>query len=229
MIPFLGRYWRWILLLAFTNWLIWMAFELIHSKDLGYRDLWPIRVSLASGLLLFDNLCVLWWYADRTHFLAKTAEEQLRFQRTLHRIENKPIVFIDIQRADAGNPIVVVRNVGPGIAVNVYYVKRVNADLWSKTSIGALEARSHRRLPNNLEMDFELQPREARILLAEGMRTRTQQWIVSLNAKDDRGNVHHELVDFDLRGKTMTLDDLLKEHGERFQTKLTAFHEQVRK
>src|SRR5262245_59232122 len=92
---FLRRYGRYLLLMALVNVVVWYGFERVHSRELGYKELWPLRMYLWSGLLLLDTLAVLWWYADQTHRLAEMSEGQLQFQASQWRVANKPIVFID--------------------------------------------------------------------------------------------------------------------------------------
>jgi hypothetical protein len=53
---FLRRYGGWILALALLNWLVWMAFELGHSRQLSEHDLWPLRMYLASGLFITGSV-----------------------------------------------------------------------------------------------------------------------------------------------------------------------------
>jgi hypothetical protein len=112
----------------------------------------------------------------------------------------------------------------------VYYVKQVNSGLWSNRTLGAIESRGARRLPHDIEREFLFPSSEsiARILAIEAMSSRTQQWIVTLNALGRDGFVHHKTVDLDLRGATMSLPKLLETHGERFQDELTEFHSEAR-
>jgi hypothetical protein len=51
---------------------------------------------LLSGLLLFDNLCVLWWYADSTRRQMEATEQEVYENRLARWRDNKPIVFLEL-------------------------------------------------------------------------------------------------------------------------------------
>jgi hypothetical protein len=234
MIEFVKQYWRYLLLMVLMNLGAWYGFETTHSTDLGYQALWSIRMSLASGLLLLDTLIVLWWYADRTHQLAAMAEGQLQFQVSQWRVANKPLVFYDqdisIDQRNYRAIYYVAQNLGSGLALNVYDVQPLDDGQWSSASIGAIEAGGKRDLSAALEDPLrDHQGRmPGRILVTEAMKARTQQWIVTLNALDPEGGVHHTLVDFD-PDEGISLEGVLQKHGGRFQRELaTLQHEVVR-
>ncbi len=113
---FLLRHWKWILILGSVNWVAWYGFERIHNIELGYRDLWPLRFYLLSGLLLFDNLCVLWWYANLTEQQKEAAKQQLRLAKKDYIERNKPVVYSDRWEhpEKEGDFCYVIRNVGGG-------------------------------------------------------------------------------------------------------------------
>lgn len=145
---------------------------------------------------------------------------------------NKPIVFFDANVTIDARGVravhYVARNVGTGLAVNVYEVKPRDGGGWSIASIGAIEPGGQRDLWAAVEDPLrDHQGRMPhRVLVTEAVKSRTQQWIVTLNALDRNGGVRHLFVDFDPE-REMTLADLLDEHGARFQRELAALHQQV--
>jgi hypothetical protein len=228
---FLRRYGGWILALAFLNWLVWMAFELGHSRQLSERDIWPLRMYLASGLLLFDNLCVLWWYAHTTQELAVAAQDQARQRIREWRIQNKPVVFLDRDTtpshasADGHAMPYVVRNVGPGIAINVYLLSAQGDGRWDVETIGALEPGASRVLPEHVDQRLEAHAGRlsGRLVVAEAMRMRTAQWMVTVNMPDKTGQVRHGYLSESVADGVHTLQELLTRHGLTFRERLERF------
>jgi hypothetical protein len=68
---------------------VWWLFERYHPQTLGEESLWPLRLTLASGLLLFDNLVVLWWYAHRTEQQAQTTLRQFELSEKQFTLAQK--------------------------------------------------------------------------------------------------------------------------------------------
>jgi hypothetical protein len=233
MISFFQRYWRWVLVLGLVDWLAWMAFELRHSKELGVSDLWPLRMSLWSGLLLFDNLCVLWWYAHTTQQQATAAQQQavaaeaqINVRLREWRIQNKPVVFLDREMApsrasaDRYDTTYIVRNVGPGIAINVHVLTAHVDGRWDVETIGALEPGGSRVLPQLRHLEASAGELAGRIVVAEAMRMRTAQWVVTLNAADKNGQIRHGYLSERVASGVLTLATLLERHGQDFRSKL---------
>lgn len=174
-------------------------------------------MQLASSLLLFDTLVVVWWYAHLTNKLATTASKQLKFEQARWLIQNKPIVVLDVHRwQDArGNEAAkyVVRNEAPGVAINVYFVEPADRG-WKPSAFGAIAPGASVDLVANA-VDTPIRDRKgtkpSRIVVAESIATRTtQQWIVTLNVLDKYGDVHHRFVEFDHR-KGITWQTALNE------------------
>lgn len=205
------------------NWLVWMAFELGHGQQLSERDLWPLRMYLASGLLLFDNLCVLWWYAHNT-------QDQTRQQIREWRIQNKPVVFLDREMVPSGASArsdmrYVVRNVGPGIAINVHLLSAHDDGRWGVDTIGALEAGGSRVLPEHVDQRLEAHAGrlKGRLVVAEAMRMRTAQWMVTVNMPDKTGQVRHGYLSESVGNGVHTLQELLTRYGPTFRERLERF------
>jgi hypothetical protein len=165
---FIANYWFWMLLLVVLNVAVWLATECFYRPDLQARpgELWSVRMYLASGLLLFDNLCVLWWYAHSTRELVRKAESQQRIleaqlgqaqaeykesQRQL-LVSQKPVVYTErVEDPDhTGRVNYFVRNAGGGPAVNVYYIGLFDLMFGEPISLGALAAGDARLLPTRV-------------------------------------------------------------------------------
>ena len=227
MNDFLRRYWRAIATLILTNILAWLGFERLVDQQLKAAELWAARSSLLSGLLLFDNLCVLWWYSDRTNQLAAIAQKQLHFQWTQWQIGNKPLVFLDAHRWTDKNGLdaceYVLHNVALGVAINMHVTHRGDDGRWIVEAFGALPSGGKLKIPG-LKYNDPLRDHggrmPGRIVIAEAIRSRSkQQWIVTVNVLDARGDVHHQFVDFDHRDG-ITLAQILDETGAEFELQI---------
>lgn len=203
---FVKSYWFWIVLLGVTNVAAWLVME-SSWRTWPPTDLWSVRMYLASGLLLFDNLCVLWWYADSTRQLgvatgrqAAAAERQMvvterqlalaqqEYQDAwLERWrENKPVVFA--QWGPDGNPQI--KNAGAGMAVNVYVVAPSQGGKPRQEVLGAIGSGEVVKIRGNAE---QLIRTRGHVLIAEGVPTRTRRWNPSLNWQR-QGGFEHRLV-----------------------------------
>ena len=113
-----NRRWLWLLLGA-TNVVSFLLVEQLHTLRLQIGDLWSVRVSLVTALLLLDNLIVVWVYTQAARAQAGTAQQQIELRLAEWRILNKPIVFLDRDMvpsrasADRYDSHYVARNVGP--------------------------------------------------------------------------------------------------------------------
>lgn len=223
--------------LVVLNALIWVVAEWTYGPHLNVQehqaDLWSVRMYLASGLLLFDNLCVLWWYAHTTQQQATAAQQQavaaeaqINVRLREWRIQNKPVVFLDREmvpsRASAGEyeRAYVVRNVGPGIAINVHVLTARADNGWDVDTIGALEAGGSRAVPELRHLDAHDGRLAGRIVVAEAMRMRAAQWMVTLNVADKNGQIRHGYLSERYAADVLTLRALLQHHGQTFRSKL---------
>ena len=68
----LRPYIPYIAALVALNVLVWLAFEAFRSRQLSWDGLSNARTAISAGLLLFDNLLVLWWYAHLTRDVAES-------------------------------------------------------------------------------------------------------------------------------------------------------------
>jgi hypothetical protein len=223
-----------MVLLGAANVAVWVALECVWSRT-SPNDVWAVRMSLVSGLLLLDNLCVLWWYAHTTQELADSAQRQIGMRITELRIQNKPIVFLDRElvpsraSADRNETVYVVKNVGPGIAINVHVLTEHVDGRWDVDTIGALEAGGRRVLPEH--MDHRLEEHagrlSGRVVVAEAMRTRTVHWVVTVNVPDGTGHVRHDWLQERYGEGAATLSTLQERHGQRFRDALARIRREV--
>lgn len=197
MADFLRRQWLWIVLLLSLNWGAWYAFEVNHPRELGESDLWPVRMYLLSGLLLFDNLCVLWWYAYSTRQLVEASREQvkaaqgeagraeLRYQESQRQllVSLKPLVSVErVEDPDRpGWAAYRLRNAGGGPAINVYYIGLLDMVFQGPRALGSVGPGMSRALPAHIaETLREGHGGVTFLLLAEALYTRTTQWVPTL-------------------------------------------------
>jgi hypothetical protein len=203
---------------------VWASAEFVYLPRLWAQQaaLWSVRMYLASGLLLFDNLCVLWWYADSTKQLVRKAEEQQGTLETqLHvmqaqlaqaqeeyresqrrlLVSQKPDVYIerveDPERRNQQGRVIdyIVRNAGGGPAVNIYYSGLFELAFGGPISIGALAGGDMRRLP--ADTNHVLQDGHGGVkyvLIAEADYTRTTQWTTTLTIRTHTAGRHRGQV-----------------------------------
>jgi hypothetical protein len=170
-------YGRWAGLLGALNLFIWTAFECLHGRGVAGTSLWSVRTGLAGVLLLFDNLLVLWWYADRT-------AAQVALAQCVRREANKPIV-VTVRRDNAdrtGYFHYYVQNIGPGVAVSVWWVDQEGpAGERRMRALGALGPGDARPLGSLEGTLFGGRVNPGHLLAAEGLSTRTAPWTVTVN------------------------------------------------
>lgn len=235
---FVVRYWFWMLALSLLSIAAWIAFEAVHSDELGYRDLWPLRMYLANALLLFANLLVLWWYADSTRRQSIATEGQLSItQRQLQIAETelhnswavrwqdiKPMVFMDGRRFDSDTHRRFITNVG-GPALNVFYMVDVSKPLAAAIPLGAIGPGEQRELT---EFGLRFDDAWRHVLIAEGIRGRTRRWNATLNVGSERySSAVHAIFDVGKDAKPgddehMTLEDFVTKHRAQLVVQLEA-------
>jgi hypothetical protein len=176
MLKSLTRQWTTALGLLAANILVWTAFRFTVFQSFKPPDLWQAQMALAQGLLLVDTLLVIWWYTDRTAALCRTSQQQFGHAVGVERIRQKPFVVanrLELQRDGYGYFI---RNIGEGLAVNVWYVEEQSDGAFLKQPLGALGSDDSKRLP--ADVDRRLCDQDGLFpfaLAAEGLITRTAQ------------------------------------------------------
>ena len=154
-----------------------------------------------------------------------------------HRWSSKPCSVaetLDVL-ATGGHPIprrfhrhYVVKNVGPGVAVNVHVLTAQVDGRWDIDTVGAMEPGDSRLLPEHADQRLDAHAGRAsgRVVVCESIRTRTIPWVVTLNVPDDTGQVRHNFL-WDFEEKDASLLDLLRNHGERFTSALDNLRQDV--
>jgi hypothetical protein len=201
----LEPYHPWLKTLAVINLIGWAVFELWVSFVASPAPdvVWRARTSVWVALLLFDVVAVVWWYGD-------VASRQHRLAEAMHSDIHRPFVVIDRARGPEPEPMTgptyVVRNVGPGLSVNVFYVVDEDAGLAIHT-LGALEGHGERGLPDALGRSL----RNARgavlqfAVVSERLAGHNGRWTVTANMLMPNGEVVHRAVPLDTekRGESL--------------------------
>lgn len=178
------------------------------------------------------------WYAYLTRQLAAAAQRQLAQAGKEYLERNKPVVFIDRWEhpEQPGNFHYVMRNVGGGFAVNVYYFGYDNL-LAVPTSLGSLPSGHERRLPDSVnQLLIDGHGGLKHLLVAEGPYSRTTQWTASINLRSQSAGQHHGQVLHALarpaseppRWKHQNLVDYMNGNRAAFHGQLTALQEEDR-
>jgi hypothetical protein len=145
-----------------------------------------------QAVLLFATLVIVWVY---THASQEQASAILREEQRAILAEwqrNKPVVFVDWD-ADpdkgVGHGRFVLRNVGGGFAMNVYFVDEAGGMM--SLGLGGIAAGEKRVLPG----DFIENHSRAFLVVAEGVWTRTRRWNPTANVIGrGRESVIHRLI-----------------------------------
>lgn len=151
---------------------------------------------------------------------------------------NKPVVFCDRTEHSDGGFDYVMRNVGGGFAVNVYFLSADavidSAGVWPVRALGSLGPNSERRLPDILNRAFcdSANHPLPHLIIAEGAYTRTTQWTATLNYRsadyDPReGHVEHRLATLPVPGRlrNVSLAEFLNNNAEELLRQLaTTLH-----
>ena len=186
----------------------YVALVLALWRFVGPGDRLSTWINITNLYVLTWTLIVLWRYAELTRELAGTAAKDLNSRIGEWRIAQKPIVFLSSEwpRAAPGTIAerlstlgarIAARNVGPGLAVNVYILSRHVDGRWDITSLGALEPGGPWELPNHFDRRFEAHAGRlpGRVVVAEAMKTRTIRWMVTFNVQDADGNLRHAFME----------------------------------
>ncbi|MEW6368774.1 MAG: hypothetical protein AB1714_29450 [Acidobacteriota bacterium] len=192
-----GHWW----LLAFVVFVPPLAFAVVDRWYLATLDVearWQMRIGLGSGLLLFANLVVLWWYAVITRRSYELASRQFS-------AGNRPCVVLDWQRIPPPAGVkqegygYVAYNIGPGLAVNVVCVRNWKSSEPEVLHIGALPAGGRVEVPEDLRNRLVREDpfnRERHILLAEPLSG--DVWIMSANLIDLGQRISHQVAEMKL-------------------------------
>ena len=227
-----SRYWAWLKVLIAIDLLGWLAFELWAYLEGTYGNGWTLdgrwnaRTAVWLALLLFDNLLIIWWRGD-------LESKHQRLMEATRTEVNKPFAVIDRIREPEPEDAPVepgryaVRNIGTGLAVNVFYVVEDDAGLAIR-SIGALAGQAERALPETLERPL----RNARgaalqfVIVAEGLATQLGRWTVTANVLLSTGEVAHRVVWLESEKRSDSLRAWLEWHWSVVKTQVAVLENQ---
>jgi hypothetical protein len=167
--------------------------------------------------------------------------EQHQLALRQRREVNKPFVVLErVAEADRpGHARYGVRNIGPGVAVNVFHVvskpgtqtKPNRAGIPTFQSVGALGPGALRVLPDRLEQPL----RDARghgcglVLLAEGIATRTAKWTCTLNALTPTDEVLCRIQPLSVQDMNIEVGDVLDATWSAIGQELLALQEDAKR
>lgn len=191
----------------------------------GIQSRWA-EISLAYFAVA--NLIVLWWYAHNTKQQVKigqrqveTGQQQYELGLRLRRESNKPFVVLEriTKPGEANYFHYAIRNVGPGVAANVFHVvpepgsesKLKPAGVARFESVGALGPGASRALPDKIEEPLRSAGGRSLgvMFVAEGIATRTDRWTGTLNALTPNGEVLHRIQWLNVQRWDMEISEVL--------------------
>ena len=149
-------------------------------------------INATTAYFVAANLVVLWWYADTTKLLLDSSRDQVKtsiaqYEQTIRadRIAHKPFVIVERIEKDDGYFHYYIRNIGPGLAVNVWLVREQTDGRPSLQSLGSLAPNGSRFLYGPLEQDLRNKDGVFPFaLFAEGLITLTAQWTATANVRE---------------------------------------------
>jgi hypothetical protein len=215
MLAILRRYWIWLIVIVLTNTIAYLLLDYQFGRHLDFGQRWPARLSAASGLLLFDNLLVLWWYAHRTEEQARTsrelfnlareqfnlAQEQYRSTEARFAEEEKPRVIVDWRFAPPPGPgfgagwFYVARNLGPGRAFNVVLLLPTGPDA-SPYPLGTMEGGDENRLPQDVITALNQGASSGTLAVFVIATTRSgRRWVISENRVLPTNRIAHRFLE----------------------------------
>jgi len=239
---FFRNYWPFIAIAGVVNSCIARMLE--PSIGSG-PNAWTQRIALWSGLLLLDNLGVLWWYAHLTGLVAGAAidqaaasSEQLDLLRSAAQESRRPIAVSQRVRVP-GQPGTgrvgegvhyVVRNIGPGFALNVYWVAAMSQAGWrGLRNLGSLAAGGELRLPEDLEQPLrDGSGLLAHLLIAESADWH-MRWSVTLNVRLPDGFLNHEIYFRASERAAATVEEFIATEKRGLKQAIDRFAEHVGK
>ena len=216
--------------LALLNLLGWGAFELwaafVASSAWTVDGRWNARTSVWIALLLLDVVAVAWWYAD-------VASRQCRLAEQTRADTNRPFAVIDRQRMPESEHTpgecarYVVRNIGSGLAVNVFYVVEDDAGL-NIRSMGALGGHADRALSDAVERPLRAASGAAHqfVVVAEGLASQAGRWTVTANALLATGEVAHRIVWLEPEKRSDSLRSWLDYHWSAVKSQIAVLEGQ---
>ena len=229
------------------TWVICAVLGYIFVAGLNHVYGWRKGIEATSVYLLLLNLGVFWWYAHLTRELANAAREQAQvtadqFDLSARSWEatNQPVAVLERRRETQLKEFAKrlegilyrVRNIGPGLAVNVYLVEaRAQYEFGPVRNVGSLESGGELLVSSDLERSFAAASNRVLrfVLVAEAVDViGGHRWFTTLNVRTPDGEVHHRVkrsrkdiqVQLDVR-------DFLKGNWEALWQAIEDFEQEV--
>ena len=155
----------------------------------GHGSEW---INATTAYFVAANLIVLWWYADTTTLLLESSRDQVKISNAQYqeavrasRIAHKPFVVVERIQQEDGYFHYYIRNIGAGLAVNVWLVEEQVDGRPKSQSLGSLAPNGSRILYGPLEGGLcNTDGVFPFALIAEGLVTRTAQWTATVNVRE---------------------------------------------
>ncbi len=222
-----------ILIVAAISWVV--AGFYVRPEQLKVTDLYAVRTQIVLIAVTSVTAVIALWYARLTSVIARAGQRQLQLAEKDYIERNKPVVFSDRVDDAQGGYHYVMRNVGGGFAVNVFFLDPdAVPDMsgqWPVRALGSLGANSERPLPEVLNRAFcdSVNLPIPHLLIAEGPYSRTTQWTPTLNYRSadyDRreGHVEHRVATVmhpSPRSQNGSLSDFLKNNATDLVSQLS--------
>lgn len=191
----------------------------------GRGEKWPEATTAYFAIAAF---AVLWSYAASTRAVLESSRHQVQLGQwqaahanRMFRISHKPFVVVERVQDSLGRGYhYYLRNIGPGLAVNVWIVEDNSDGGPRKSSLGALGPGDSRILSGELEGWLCNQPgTRPFVLLAEALVTRTAQWTATIGWRDREPGteIQSQLVKIDVTRRARSIDQVLADNWPTIQ------------
>ena len=209
--PWWQRHWR-----ALLGVVVGYGALLVGLAVAGQGSKW---IDATTAYFLIANLVVLWWYADTTRHLLEASRQQITVSERqhavawrTHREANKPFVVVErIEDALRGYHYYL-RNIGPGIAVNVWLVQLTPDGQLTRQPLGPMAPQASKLFSGAVEEQLCNQDGLFPFaLFAEALITRTAQWNVTVNVRERRrgGEMRSAVFPIEPRDESRTIEEVL--------------------
>ena len=189
-----------LIALVVSDVVLLVVFEAVRPRTLSWDGLWNARTGLWSVLLLLNNLALVWWYAYITAVGVATAQNQLRMAESQAMLASRqfeasiqPCVVLERARLGDRGDKYMIKNLGPGSALNIGLLSESEAGSTHLVKLGALDAKTQIEMPFDIESAFRTQTGgETVIILIAHSASQLRPLVLSVNRKSD-SRVSHSI------------------------------------
>jgi hypothetical protein len=187
--------------LVLVDLLCWAAVVNIYQGgDVTLR--WQTYLAVWQALLLFDTLLVVWLYTFAAQQQVEVGREQHQLAVDQATAASRPVVVIAwtyVPPPGPGFPAgwkYVVRNIGPGIAINTFYVEDLEAPDLTVVHLGALGPGDSIEVPEAIRTvlvgeENDALRRKRHVVLAQPVTGNT--WVASGNLMQNGKRLSHRV------------------------------------